>query len=158
MATPQRWYVLLIMVIASIFLVLLAGNLEDWRTPDIVPLPLLAVGILGSAISIFVLSLGYAVIVIFGGPTQTVPKIMLGLVALLATACAVMTGIEVAGHEEWIAHTHSTLLIVTALLYTALATRLAAIFDQEIAERNDDHVETLRRPAAVFQPETTLEM
>ena len=166
MLTARRWYALLLMVIASVFLVLLAGNLEDWRTPEeLVPLPLVAVGILGSAISLFVLSLGYAVIVIFGGPTQTVPRIMLGLVALLATACALMTGLETLGHHEHIAHSYPGLLIVVALGYAAVAIWLAVIFshervaDEEYEEEAVDQVETMRRPgAAPFRPETTLEM
>ena len=162
-----RWYVLFSLLVTSVALVLLAGTFDEVRCPDrISAMPPITVAILATAGSTLLLTIVFQVVCLFGTRIDAVPKMMLGFVALLATACALLTVGEMIGigRGDYIRVGHPALLVVAGITYTCLAIWLAAIFDAEAQAAElaqmfrDAHERERSYREQRFSPRQTLEM
>jgi len=133
--STARWYVLFSLLVTSVALVLLAGTFDEVRCPDrMSAMPPITVAILATATSTLLLTMIFEVVCLFGTRVDSVPKVMLGFVAMLSTACALLTVGEMIGigRGDYIRVGHPPLLVFTGIAYTCLAIWLAAIFDTEV--------------------------
>ena len=165
--SSARWYVLFSLLVTSVTLVLLAGTFDEVRCPDRVSaLPPITVAILATAASTLLLTIVFQAVCLFGARIDAVPKTMLGFVALLATACALLTIGEMVGigRGDYIRVGHPALLVVAGITYTCLAIWLAAIFDAEVQAAElqqmfrDAHERERNYREQRFSPRQTLEM
>ena len=132
--STTRWYVLFSLLVTSVALVLLAGTFDEIRSPDrVCAMPAITVAILATATSTLLLTLVFQVVCLFGTRIDAVPKLMLGFVSMLSTACALLTVGEMIGigRGYYIRVGHPMLLVVAGITYTCLAIWLAAIFDAD---------------------------
>ena len=130
-----RWYVLFSLLVASVSLVLLAGTFDEIRCPDRVSaMPPITVAIVACAASTLLLTIVFQAVCLFGTRIDAVPKTMLGFVAMLSTACALLTVGEMIGigRGDYIRVGHPALLVIAGITYTCLAIWLAALFDAEV--------------------------
>lgn len=169
--STARWYVLFSLLVTSVSLVLLAGTFDEVRCADhVTAMPPITVAILATAASTLLLTIIFQVVCLFGTRVDAVPKLMLGFVALLSTACALLTIGEMIGigHVDNMRVGHPTLLVVAGITYTCLAIWLAWIFDADVRaaelqqmfrdahERERLHRE--QRRDQWFSPRQTMEM
>ncbi|MEO6773268.1 MAG: hypothetical protein ABI467_09615 [Kofleriaceae bacterium] len=122
------------LLVTSVTLVLLAGTFDEVRSPGRVSaMPPITVAILATAASTLLLTIVFQAVCLFGTRVDAVPKLMLGFVAMLATACALLTVGEMIGigRGDFIRVGHPAMLVVAGVTYTCLAIWLAWIFDVE---------------------------
>ena len=164
--STTRWYVLFSLLVASVSLVLLAGTFDEVRPHPVCSMPPMTVAILATATSTLLLTLIFQVVCLFGTRIDAVPKVMLGFVAMLSTACGLLTVGEMIGigTGDYIRVGHPAVLVVAAITYTCLAIWLAAIFDADVyAEElqrmfRAAHERELEYREQRFSPRETLEM
>jgi hypothetical protein len=159
------------LLVTSVALVLLAGTFDEVRRADQVSaMPLITVAILATATSTLLLTIMFQAVCLFGTRVDAVPKLMLAFVAMLSTACALLTVGEMIGigRVDYIRVGHPTLLVVAGITYTCLAIWLAWIFDADVRaaelqemfreahERERIHRE--QRRDQWFSPRQTMEM
>ena len=155
------------LLVTSVTLVLLAGTFDEIRSPDRVSsMPPITVAILATATSTLLLTIIFQAVCLFGTRIDAVPKTMLAFVAMLSTACALLTVGEMIGigRGDYIRVGHPALLVITGITYTCLAIWLAAIFDADAyaAELQQmfraAHERELEYREQRFSPRQTLEM
>jgi hypothetical protein len=165
--STARWYVLFSLLVTSVSLVLLAGTFDEVRCADrVTAMPPITVAILATAASTLLLTIIFQVVCLFGTRVDAVPKLMLGFVALLATACALLTLGEMfgVGRRDYISLGHPHLLVIAGVTYTCLAIWLAWIFDADVRSAElqqmfrDAHERERSYREQRFSPRETLEM
>jgi hypothetical protein len=165
--STARWYVLFSLLVTSVSLVLLAGTFDEVRSPDrISAMPPITVAILAAASSTLLLTIVFQIVCLFGSRVDAVPKVMLGFVAMLATACALLTLGEMfgIGRRDYISLGHPHLLVIAGVTYTCLAIWLAWIFDADVQAAElqqmfrDAHERERMHRERRFSPRETLEL
>jgi len=165
--TGARWYVLFSLLVTSVALVLLAGTFDEVRSPyRVSAMPPITVAILAAASSTLLLTIIFQVVCLFGTRVDAVPKLMLGFVAMLASACALLALGEMfgVGRRDYISLGHPHLVVVAGVTYTCLAIWLAWIFDADVRAAElqqmfrDAHEREQMYRERRFSPRETLEM
>ena len=120
-----------LLLVSSMALAFFAADFSSPKIHD-PAMPVLSVMSLSSALTTVLLSVLFLASMYFAKDDEVVPPVMLGLVAMLCTACTLVTLAEQIGinNRAWESHRHPALLLVTALGCTALAIHLAVRFDE----------------------------
>ena len=125
------WRGMFLLSVTSMTLAFFAADFKEPALHD-PAMPVLSVVSLAAAFTTVLLSVLFLAAMYFSKYDEVVPPIMLGLVAMLCTACTLVTLAEQIGMNKhaWESHSHPTLLLVTALGCTAIAIHLAIRFDE----------------------------
>ncbi len=125
------WRGMILLLVSSLVLTFLAGDFTAASLRD-PAMPVLSVVSLSAAMTTILLSVLFLAAMHFAKYDDVVPPIMLCLVAMLCTACTLITLAEQIGvnKQAWLSHRHPTLLLVMALSCTAVAIHLAVRFDE----------------------------
>ena len=125
------WRGMFLLFVSSMMLAFFAADFSSPAIHDPV-MPILSVMSLAAALTTVLLSVLFLVSMYFAKDDEIVPPIMLGLVAMLCTACTLVTLAEQIGinNRAWESHRHPTLLLITGLGSTAIAIHLAVRFDE----------------------------
>jgi hypothetical protein len=122
---------MLLLFVASLTLAFFAADFTASAIHD-PAIPILSVMSLSAALTTVLLAVLFLAAMYFAKEDEVVPPIMLGLVAMLGTACTLVTLAEQIGvsNSAWQSHRHPTLLLIMALGCIATAIHLAVRFDE----------------------------
>ena len=125
------WRGMFILLVSSMMLAFFAGDFSSPAIHD-PAMPILSVMSLSAALTTVLLSVLFLASMYFAQDDEAVPPIMLGLVAMLCTACTLVTLAEQIGinNRGWESHRHPMLLLIVGLVCTATAIHLAIRFDE----------------------------
>ena len=125
------WRGMFLLFAASMTLASFAADFTAPALPE-PAMPVLSVVSLAAAFTTILLAVLLLAAMYFSKYDQVVPPIMLCMVAMLCTACTLVTLAEQIGmnNQALESHRHPTLLLVTALGCTSIAIHLAIRFDE----------------------------